>query len=59
LGGIRPGDLLVSMGAYWLTGVGQVGALLADIEAGDPIDVGFRRSSQGRLYHGEVRLYAR
>ncbi len=56
---IRPGDLMVSMGQYWLVDVNQVGRLLSQAESGDPIDIGIRRKVRGRLYGGEVRLYAR
>jgi len=56
---IQPGDLLVSMGKHWLIDVNHVGALLAGIEAGDPIDVGVRRTVRGRLVDGEVRVHAR
>lgn len=57
--GLAPGDLLVSMGKNWLTDVSHIGALLADIQSGDAVNVGFRRAIQGRLYEGEARLYAR
>ena len=56
---IQPGDLLVSMGSHWLMDVEHVGTLLAGVEVGDPIDVGFRRESRGRLFDGETRLDAR
>lgn len=56
---MRPGDVLVSMGPYWLTDVNQVGTLLSNIGPGDPVDIGFRREYRGRLYDGEARLYAR
>ncbi len=57
--GLRPGDLLVSMGRYWLTDVEQLGALLAEVLPRDPIDVGFRREQRGSLIDLEGRLYAR
>lgn len=57
--GLRPGDLLVSMGPYWLTGVEQMGSLLAEVRTGDPIDVSFRREQRGLIYERESRLYAR
>ncbi|UCC30326.1 MAG: trypsin-like peptidase domain-containing protein [Phycisphaerales bacterium] len=56
---IRPGDLLVSMGRYWLTDVDHVGTLLVGVGAGDPVEIGFRRERHGQLYDGEARLYAR
>jgi S1-C subfamily serine protease len=57
--GLQPGDLLVSMGPYWLNDVDHVGALLDGIAEGDPVDVGFRRERRGRLTDWEGRLYAR
>lgn len=57
--GLRPGDLLVSMGSYWLTGVEQMGSLLAEERTGDPIDVSFRREQRGLIYERESRLHAR
>jgi serine protease Do len=56
---LKPGDLLVSMGPHWLTDLDHIGMLLANVRKGDPIDVGFRREWQGRLYDGEVHLHAR
>ena len=56
---LQPGDLLVSMGPHWLTDVDHVGTLLANTKAGDPVDIGFRRQRQGRLYDGEVHLHAK
>ncbi|MGD2107791.1 MAG: trypsin-like peptidase domain-containing protein [Phycisphaerae bacterium] len=56
---IRPGDLLVSMGSRWVLDVDHVGALLAGTRKGEPVDIGFRRKFQGRLYDGEVHLHAR
>jgi hypothetical protein len=49
----------VSIGPYWLTDVEQLGALLAAIQPGDPVDVGFRRERRDLLYEQETRLYAR
>jgi len=57
--GIQPGDLLVSMGPHALIDVDHVGTLLADVHAGDPIDIGIRRTTRGRLIDGEARLHAR
>ena len=57
--GLVPGDLLVSMGSYWLIGVEQLGALLTGVQPGDVMDVGFRREQRSRLYDLETRLYAR
>lgn len=57
--GIRPGDLLVSLGSYWVMDVDQVGALLAEVRTGDPVEVGFRRALRARLYRGEARVDAR
>jgi len=56
---IRPGDLMVSMGQYWLRDVDQVGALLAHVHTGDPVDLGIRRMVRRSIYGGEVRLRAR
>ncbi len=56
---LQPGDLLVSMGPYWVTNVNQVGTLLSHVGPDTPIDVGFRREHRGRLYEGETRLHAR
>ncbi len=57
--GLKPGDLLVTMGPYWLTDVDQAGALLSAIGPGDPVDVGFRRERGDMLYDWEARLHAR
>ncbi len=57
--GIAPGDLLVSLGRYWLTDVDDLGTLLAEARSGQLVDIGFRRFASGRLYDGETRLYAR
>ncbi len=57
--GLRPGDLLVSMGRYWLENVDHLGTLLAEVGPKDPIDIGFRREQRGSLYDWEGRLYAR
>jgi serine protease Do len=57
--GVRPGDLLVTLGRYWLNDVDQLGALLADVEPRDPIDVGFRREQRGSLVNLDGRLHAR
>ncbi|MBI4718120.1 MAG: trypsin-like peptidase domain-containing protein [Planctomycetes bacterium] len=57
--GLAPGDLLVSFGRYWLTDISQMSALLAEVEQGTAVDVGFRRAVQGRLLEGETRLYIR
>jgi serine protease Do len=56
---IRPGDLLVSMGRYWVTDVDDVGSLLSGITEGSPVEMAIRRAVPGGLIHGRVRLYAR
>ncbi|MEK6677387.1 MAG: PDZ domain-containing protein, partial [Planctomycetota bacterium] len=58
-GDLRPGDLIVSMGPYWIAGVEQVGALLSGVRPGDRVDVGVRRQVQGMLVDDEARLFAR
>lgn len=61
--GMRPGDLLVSMGSSWLTDMELVGSLLNELPGGDPIDIGFRRversNQRSKLYDWEVRIHAR
>jgi S1-C subfamily serine protease len=57
--GIEPGDLLVTMGRYYVDDVGHVGRLLESSGTGDPVDIGFLRYSRGRLYEDTVRLYLR
>jgi serine protease Do len=57
--GLQPGDLLISLGSYWLTDVDQLGSLLGQVETGDPVDVGFRRVGRGQLTEWEGRLYVR
>lgn len=56
---IQPGDLLVSMGRYWITDIDQVGSLLTGISQGAAVDVGIRRLARGGILDGEVRVYAR
>ena len=56
---IQPGDLLVSMGPYFLDNVDHVGTLLEGLESGDRVDVGFRRWYRRGLFESHVRLYAR
>ena len=57
--GLQPGDLLITMGRFWLRDVDQVGALLTHAESGEPIDLSFRREVRRGLYEFEVRVYAR
>jgi serine protease Do len=57
--GLRPGDLIVSIGASWLTDLRQLGTLLALAQPGDAVDVGFRRVGGGELTEWEGRLYVR
>ena len=57
--GMRPGDLVVSMGSSWLTDMDMVGSLLAESTPGDPVELGFRRAERSKLYDWEVRLHAR
>jgi len=57
--GMRPGDLLVSLGSYHLADVEHVGSLLANLLPGDPVELEFWRERQGALYSWDARLYAR
>jgi S1-C subfamily serine protease len=56
---IQPGDLVVTLGQYGVKDVDEVGRLLRYADPGAPVDVGIRRNVRGRLYGGDVRLYAR
>jgi serine protease Do len=56
---IQPGDLVVTLGQYGVKNMDEVGQLLRYAEPGAPVDVGIRRNVRGRLYGGDVRLYAR
>jgi serine protease Do len=56
---IQPGDLVVTLGQYGVKNVDEVGRLLRYADPGAPVDVGIRRNVRGRLYGGDVRLYAR
>lgn len=57
--GIRPGDLLITIGPYEIREVDDVGAILADAEQGDPVDVVFRGERGREIVEGRARLYAR
>lgn len=57
---IRPGDLLITMGRHYISDVDHFGSLIAHVRPGDTVPLAFRRRTpDGRLMHGEVRLYAR
>ena len=57
--GMRPGDLLVTLGPCHLADVEHVGSLLANLQPGDPVELEFWRERQGALYSWDARLYAR
>lgn len=57
--GIRPGDLLVSMGSSWLTDMEMVGSLLSEAKKGDAFDIGFLRLQRSTIYDLEREVYAR
>lgn len=57
--GLKPGDLLVSIGPNWLQNVEQMGAVLSAVRPSEPVQLGFRREHRGRLYDWEGRIYVR
>lgn len=57
--GLKPGDLLVSIGPNWLQDVEQMGAVLSALRPTEPVQLGFRREHRGRLYDWEGRIYVR
>lgn len=56
---LQPGDLLVSVGRYWLANVDHLGTLLTELPRGEPIEIGLLRERRGVVYSGEVRIRAR
>ena len=57
--GVKPGDMLVSLGPYWLTDCDMLGQLLAQLGSGDAIEARLRRVIRSDLYEYEVVFYAR
>ena len=57
--GVKPGDMLVSLGPYWLTDTDMLGQLLAQVGTGDGIEARLRRVLRSDLYEYEVVFYAR
>ncbi len=57
--GLRPGDLLMTIGPSEIRDVDDVGAILAESEQGDPVDVVFRGERGRDIVEGRARLYAR
>ena len=56
---IRPGDIVVYLGRYRVKDVDQVGLLLRNLHAGEPVDVTFYRIDRRIIQELEVRLFAR
>lgn len=57
--GMRPGDIIISIGRYWVSGVEHLGTVLSGVKSGEPLVIGFRREHRGRLYDWEARIHAR
>lgn len=57
--GVKPGDMLVLLGPYSLTGCDMLGQLLAKIGPGDAIEARLLRIFRTNLYEYEAVLYAR
>lgn len=57
--GVRPGDLLITIGPNEIRDVDDVGAILSEAEQGDPVDVVFRGERGRDIVEGRARLYAR
>jgi S1-C subfamily serine protease len=57
--GLQPGDLVISVGSYWLSNLDQLGSLLSQAESGAVVDMGFRRIHRNQLIESEGRLYVR
>ena len=56
---IEPGDLIVSMGRYYIDDVDHVGRLLEGFRLNDSIRIGLLRYERGTLYEVYRRMYAR